>query len=365
MTLYLEEGAVLQGSENLDDYPIVMARFAGIEGEQYASLVNGGSLCGEGIQNFSVRGKGKMIGGGEKLFKLQKHRGKIKRGRIVSLISGENIYLEGTSFIESPSRAVHFIYCSGVTAENIYINTRFNPETGKRYEVKNGDGLTISSSKNVYIFNSTISSQDDNISIKSGQNEEGRRIGRSSEHIRIFNTKFHAGLGVAVGSEMSGSIRNVVVQDCVFENTAFVVQLKAPWGRGGMIENIKVKNISHADTIHGDTKWHRGGICIDQYYGVETPDFSIVYPIDDSMPLIRDVWCENITLNRKNGKAIYLNGRPEMYLKNINFKNVNAKAPEGMWGLYVDQLKLENVVVKHSEGEVYTWKNVKGVKIDP
>ena len=54
--------------------------------------------------------------------------------------------------------------------------------------------------------------------IKSGKDEEGRKVGISTENVRVTNCQFKSGFGVVVGSEMSGSVRNVLVQDCVFEN---------------------------------------------------------------------------------------------------------------------------------------------------
>ena len=61
-----------------------------------------------------------------------------------------------------------------------------------------------------------IASQDDCIAIKSGRDEDGRRVNIPTENVRITNCSFLSGFGVAVGSEMSGGVRNVLVQDCKF-----------------------------------------------------------------------------------------------------------------------------------------------------
>ena len=75
MTLYIEEGAILKGSSDLAHYPIVRSRFEGIEGSQYASLINGGTLLSGGIQEFSIRGKGIIDANGENLINQQKKEG--------------------------------------------------------------------------------------------------------------------------------------------------------------------------------------------------------------------------------------------------------------------------------------------------
>ena len=78
----------------------------------------------------------------------------------------------------------------GVTIKDVYINTRFDPETGRKYKIHNGDGLTIDSSKDIVVYNTTISSQDDNVSIKSGRDNDGRRVAKSTDNIKLFDCKF-------------------------------------------------------------------------------------------------------------------------------------------------------------------------------
>src|SRR5690606_27908916 len=146
MTLFLEKGAVLKGSTDLVDYPIVRARFEGTEGDQYASLINGGTLCGEGIQNFSIRGEGIIDAEGEKRYKLEMAETKGDRGSILDIMNGEHLYFAGVTFFESPALGVQFLYCSGLTLENVPINTRHYIHTNERYQVSNVDGLVISSS---------------------------------------------------------------------------------------------------------------------------------------------------------------------------------------------------------------------------
>jgi exo-poly-alpha-galacturonosidase len=73
--------------------------------------------------------------------------------------------------------------------------------------------------QNVFIFDSHIASEDDCIAVKFGRDAERRAVGIPTENVRISHCRFTSGFGVAMGSDMAGGVRNVLVEDCVFENT--------------------------------------------------------------------------------------------------------------------------------------------------
>jgi polygalacturonase len=104
----------------------------------------------------------------------------------------------------------------------------------------------------VRISNCHFSVGDDCIVIKSGYNEDGRRVGRPCENIVVCNCTFASGHGgIVIGSEMSGSVRNITISDCVFDGTQRGVRVKTAPGRGGTIEyfrasNLIMRNISDA-----------------------------------------------------------------------------------------------------------------------
>lgn len=114
---------------------------------------------------------------------------------------------------------------------------------------------------------SILRRQDDCIAVKSGRNEEGRLVGIASEHIRVTNCTFTSGFGMAMGSEMSGGIRDCLVQDCVFSDVYSIGSIKTPRGRGGAVENIVYENLRHQNLSHEhqDCKWFRGAIYVDEF----------------------------------------------------------------------------------------------------
>jgi hypothetical protein len=145
----------------------------------------------------------------------------------------------------SPSWQIHPVYCENVTIDNV---TVFAPGRG----APNTDAVDPDSCRNVRISNCHFSVGDDCIVIKSGYNEDGRRVGIPCENIVIANCTFAEGHGgVVIGSEMSGSVRNVTVVNCVFDGTQRGLRVKTAPGRGGVIEyfrasNLVMRNISDA-----------------------------------------------------------------------------------------------------------------------
>ncbi len=352
ITLYLDEGAIIRGSESIDDYPVVQGRWGGVETTAFASLVNGSTLDGDEIHDLVIAGSGRLDGSGEILAPLEEAAsGLHARGRTLCIHHGRDIYLTGVTIGHSPAWCLHLIYCRGVTVNGITVNSRFDPETGRRYKVHNGDGCNPDSCTDVYIFNSTAISQDDNIAIKSGMNEDGRRVGRPSEHIRITNCRFRDGLGVACGSDMSGGVRDVRVRDCELIDCAQVAQIKTPRGRGGIVEDVRFENIEHVNTSHRYGRWFRSALCLDAYYGEKEPDYARVAPVDEGTPRVRNIHFEDIKTVNKIGPGILIYGLPEMPYEDIRFMNVEVtSAGEPIRVENAKGVVLENVRLTRFEG---------------
>lgn len=359
MTLYISENALLLGSADIKDYPLIQYRYEGLETICYASLINVQALEGKRLENITIDGLGIIDASGSELRRQTTKENKGKPGRAICLRNVDGIYLKDFTVRQSPAWCIHLIYCNQVSANHIKISTKWD-DKGNSYNIANGDGLNPDSSSNVYIFNSEISSQDDCIAIKSGRGEEGRKIGIPSENIRITNCRFLSGFGVAVGSEMSGGVRNVLVQDCVFNNTYSLASVKAPRTRGGMIENIKYEDITFQNnsTEHKDCRWFRGAINIDQFYSHEDFDPDNLEEVNDGTATIRNISFHNIELFTVAGNAIYMVGLPENRLKDIRLENIKGVGKYGLKAMNIEGLKLNNVVVTSREDENYLYHNI-------
>jgi len=361
MTLYLDEGAVLLGSPNTKDYPLIESRWEGLERTCYTSLVNTPDTAGGRLRNITIAGPGKIDANGSTLRKKELSEAAGRPGSAVCIRNTDNVYLQGITVRQSPFWCVHIVYCNGVSVNGVGIHTKYDEE-GNLYEgIVNGDGLDPDSCRDVYIFNCHIASQDDCIAIKSGRNAEGRAVGIPTENVRISNCRFTSGFGVAMGSEMSGGVRNVLVEDCVFHNAFSVASVKAIRGRGSVIENITYRDctFTNQNLELQDTQWFRGALYVDQFYGDLIFDPHQALPKDEGTPVIRNVLFQNITLDTVAGNAIYLTGLLESPLENIRLENITAVGKHGFIANNVQGLVLDNVSVEAREGQAMRFINVK------
>lgn len=350
MTLFLEEGAKLTGSGNINDYPLIGCPYEGLDQLCYASLI-----CTDGAphKNINIDGQGIIDANGVTLFNAEMNESKGKRGRAVCIRNTENVTINNVTLRQSPAWCLHLIYCQNVLIDNIEVHTKYD-ENGNKYDIFNCDGIDIDACKNVSITNSLIASQDDCIAIKSGRNEEGRRVGIPSENITIENCTFLSGFGVAIGSEMSGGVKDVFVRNCTFKNTHSIASIKAIRGRGAYIKNIHYESCSlvNHSTEYSDTKWFRGAIYADGFYGDEEFDADTPAQIDEGTPVVDGIYFKDITVDTVAGNAVYLCGLPEMPFKNIYLENVRARGKYGMKVKNVDNLQEINF-------EVECYENIK------
>lgn len=343
ITLFLEKGARLVGSGDISEYPVMGYPFEGRDQLCYASLIN---TDGAPHKNIKIDGKGVIDANGVALFNAEMSENKGKRGRAVCIRNTENVVIRGVTIRQSPAWCLHLVYCNNVLIDDISVHTKYD-ESGNKYDIFNGDGIDIESCRNVKIVNSLIASQDDCIAVKSGRDREGRRAGISSENIVVENCEFKSGFGIAMGSEMSGGIRDVFVRNCRFENTHSIASIKTVRGRGAYIKNIHYENCSlvNRSTEHGDTKWFRGALYADGFYGEEEFDADTPFDVNEETPIVEDIYFKNITVDTIAGNAVYLCGLPEMPFEGIYMENIKAVGKHGIKVKNISNLYQMNVEV--------------------
>jgi len=147
----------------------------------------------------------------------------------------KNILIEGIRVINSPMWEIHPVLSENILVRALHIQTHYN----------NNDGIDPEFCKDVIIEDCIIDTGDDCIAIKSGRNNDGRRIGRPSENIIIRNNIFKDGHGgITLGSEISGSVKNVFAENNLFDspNLDYPFRIKTNSVRGGVIENVYLRN---------------------------------------------------------------------------------------------------------------------------
>ncbi len=223
-TLHLEAGAVLQGSANPDNYPIVQARWEGIETNCHQALISA-----DHAEDIAITGAG-IIEGNPAVGRLRNPRGV----PVIELTECENVRVEGVTLKSTRMWTLHPTYCDDVRVSGVTFDTAG----------ANSDGIDPDSCRRVVIDDCTFSTGDDNIAIKSGKGQEGVRIGRPSEDILITNCTFIKGYtSIAFGSELSGGIRRVHISHCTFRQGRAALQLKSRSGRAGYLEDITADHL--------------------------------------------------------------------------------------------------------------------------
>jgi polygalacturonase len=266
--LHLPRGATLKFATDPKAYlPLVFTRFEGMECYNYSPLIYAleqenvavtgeGTLDGQasdenwwqwkggrGATDGSPNQKpardrlGKMVDQNAPVKERRFGEGSFLRPSFVEFNRCRNVLIQGVRIRRSPMWELHPLLCTNVIVRGVNIDTH-GP---------NNDGCDPESCRDVLIEDCVFDTGDDCIAIKSGRNNDGRRIGLPSENIVIRRCTMKDGHGgVVIGSEISGGCRNVFAEDCAMDspNLDRVLRLKSNAVRGGVIENIFMRNIT-------------------------------------------------------------------------------------------------------------------------
>jgi polygalacturonase len=367
--LRIDKDAILKATLNPADYPLIDTRFEGIERPFMAAFINaidldGISLSGEGTvdgsgdawsRTFSAFGRGAggrgrgttqpstqptppsvaqapattgpalrpppvqttftaprtvltptaeppaltLVGAGS------------NRPRLVNFTRCTNSAVKDLHLQNQAVWCLHILYCTDFLVDNVDIK-----DPTRR--VPSSDGIDIDSSRRVRVTRTTIDVNDDCISIKSGKDADGRRVNRPCEEILIDNSHMAYGHGgVAMGSEVSGTIRNIEVCDTRIDSDNWApIRFKSQPTRGGTVENIVYRNIALDNTRQAfefNLEWNLRG----------TPGSGARMPTK-----IKNVYLINITGNVRSGGAIH--GLPDAPIENILFQDCTINAATGL-----------------------------------
>ena len=193
---------------------------------------------------------------------------------------------------------IHPVLCENVTVQNVTVDSH-GP---------NNDGCNPESSKNVLIKNCNFDTGDDCIAIKSGRNADGRRLRVASENIIVQDCKMKDGHGgVVIGSETSGDVRNVFVENCMMDspNLDRALRIKTNSLRGGVIENIYMKDCTIGEVSDAVIKVNF------QYGEGDAGEYT---------PSVKNIFIKNIT-SKKSKYALFLDGYERSPINNLNIQD--------------------------------------------
>ncbi len=339
VNLHLKDGTEILFSTKPSDYPIVHTSFEGTELMNYSPLVyaykkHNVAVTGKGTLNGQTTKENWLPWGGTKTYGWKEGmpsqsdaqnrprlvdmaeegvpvanrvfgEGHYLRPNFVEFFECTNVLLKDVTVINSPFWVIHPMKSTNVTIDGVTVRSHGH----------NNDGCDPEYSKNVIIKNCIFDTGDDCIAIKAGRDADGRRVGMKSENIVVQNcTMFDGHGGVTIGSEISGGVSNVYVENCIMNspNLDVAIRLKTNSRRGALIENFYVRNIEIGQVKEAVLK-------VDMFYNVhgnQTGNF---------IPRIENISLENVNVKNAGKYSILAKGYKESPIKNITFKNVTIE----------------------------------------
>lgn len=264
---------------------------------------------------------------------------------LVSIVSCDKVLLDGMTFSNSPAWNIHPMYTQNLTVRNCVVK---NP-----YHAQNGDGIDVESCKNVEIYNSSFEVGDDGICLKSGKNREARAIKYPCENVYIHDCNvFEAHGGFVVGSEMSRGVKNIIVENCNFIGTDVGIRFKSALGRGGVVEDIAIKNI-RMTAIKEEAMIFTMGYALTTI-GVEGSEATRNEDKDD-IPYFKNILMDSI-LCTDSKKGLIVEGITPDTITNIELNNSNIKASNIISLSKCMDIKLNNTVI-YNDKEKCDFKN--------
>jgi polygalacturonase len=225
--LRLENRANLCGSSDPEDYPLERVRWEGEYRQGHRAMISASKA-----NNLTIAGHGSIFGPPLSVSRLRDPRGP----SLIEISDSTNVVMEGFTTQYQQLWSIHVSACSNLVVRGLTI----------RSVNVNGDGIDVDSCREVLIEECNIDTGDDAISLKSGRGMEAVRLGLPTENVVIRDCTLVSSIfaGIGIGSEMSGGIRNVRLENCLLSGRQNAIYIKSRAGRGGFIENITGENLT-------------------------------------------------------------------------------------------------------------------------
>ncbi len=372
VNLFVSKGATLKFSRDPKAYlPVVFTRWEGMELMNHSPFIyayeqTNIAITGEGtLDGQSKEGFWKWHGnpryGGDpnvisqkadraKLYELMNNNvpprerifgeGHYLRPQFIQPYKCKNVLIEGVKIVDSPMWEINPVLCENVTVNKVWISSH-GP---------NNDGCDPESCKDVLIKDCYFDTGDDCIAIKSGRNDDGRRLNVPTENVIVTGCTMKDGHGgITIGSEISGGVRNVFGENCQMDspNLDHALRVKTNAQRGGLLANFYLRHITVGRVAHA----------------VITIDFNYEEGKKGKYtPVMRNFVVENLK-SGKSKHAIDAQGFENAPIYNLQIKNSTFDNVAN--GAVVANLKdtsLENVKIN---GKTITDVNQVAIKIEP
>lgn len=374
--LDIPKGTTILGSTDINDYPEIDTRVAGIEMKWPSALIN--VLNQEKVV---IRGDGLIHGQGKVFWdsywamrKEYEEKGlrwivdyDCKRPRTLLVSESKDVLIKDLTFQQAGFWTIQILYSEYCTVDGVIIRNNVGghgPST---------DGVDIDSSSKILVENCDIDCNDDNFCLKSGRDADGLRVNRPTEYVVIRNCISRAGSGLfTLGSETSGGIRNILAEGLKGKGTNVAIRLKSAMNRGGIIENIYVNDIELDEVnivFEASSNWNPAysySILPNGYDSTSIPEHwtKMLETVDPELatPVFKNISISNVMIKNSNS-FIYMQGSKQSYLYDFLFKNIKGEVQTLGKIEYAKNFKFENISVRASDNKKIEIKNSSNIEL--
>ena len=336
-TLQLASRANLLGSPDIADYPVVNVRWEGEFREGHRALISATDAA-----NVTITG-GAIFGPPLPLGKLRNPRGPV----LIELTGCTNAVLENFTTQYQQLWSIHLLFCKNLTARNLTIRT----------VNANGDGLDVDSCDGVLIERCDINTGDDAIALKSGRGLAAQQLARPTQNVVIRDCRLQSSIYAAIGlgTEMSGGIRNVKIQNCVISGRQNAIFIKSRDGRGGFMENISGENLTvlKSPTFIGIDLMKKGIQATDPVPGDV-----------EKWPRVQNISFKNIRVQEVAELVAGTNVPAARPMDGFTLTDISGTCARAISLANMTNVKLSGIRVTGFAGPLITTENVKGVGLD-
>ncbi|MFT3737813.1 MAG: glycosyl hydrolase family 28 protein [Breznakibacter sp.] len=337
--LKLMEGAVLKGSDNIADYPLVPSRMEGKKLDYYAALINAYKVDG-----FTISGPGMINGNGEKFWKtFWAYRDSLRkidqeatnldvhRPRLVFVWGCNNVSIQDVKLYNSGFWTTHLYQCNDVVIENCDIRSPYKP-----IPAPSTDGIDIDVCKGVTVRNCYIAVNDDAVCIKGGKGPFAHRLPENGvvEDVLVEGCTFGPSHGtLTLGSECIHA-RNITVRNCKVENNCPILRLKMRPDTYQTYENITIENIVGAcGSIIEMKPWR-------QFFDLEGSS-------EQPYAVVRHISMSNIHVKCDRFGVMEGNGNDSVYA--VMFRDIQAQTDQEQFDVEYENVVFDNVFVNRQK----------------
>lgn len=271
------------------------------------------------------------------------------RPSFVRFMNSKRVVVEGIHFQGSPMWTVHLLYTQWAEVRGVVIET---------YPGVHTDGIVVDSSRFVHLTDDYIDTGDDGIVLKSGKDADGLRVNRATEDVTITGcTVHHAHGAVTIGSETSGSVRNIVAANITAVDTEAGIRIKSRRGRGGEVSGLRFANWTMRNVGRA--------IEVTNFYRMEgeKPNLDEAQPVGIGTPRFHDIAINNVTIEGAKELAV-IEGLPESPIEGLRLTDVIGVGKSGLRASYATNLQLTHIDFSTETGAPFRFAHTPGLLLD-